>query len=454
MKYRLALFLGAIAILLSGCRHGNQYEIELKPDADGVERQLTCWRVGDKLPFPAEQLAFAEVFYGRPPEKPAPEKFRFTGRFAGKMPHDVGGAGTYTVFATPMGSIAVYSERFRGNDDLVEQFEERGKVAERLANLVAEWFESQMGQDRNWPQVHRFLTQDFRRDLHNLSLYFWRAQAKAADDPPIDNPPTEKWESFAPYFDDTARISQYFSERGYFEPGELLDWAKAMNGSFSSRASAQLLQKVVAKKAGLENDEAVHSLDFLSDVDRVVESWNGFLERTTEFEDALRAWEEEKTKTPTEPRPIPDDVFWGIVAKQLLRWKLVTDTDEVKLALATVERPFATNGRWDEQHQQVRWNQPIDGGGSLPTYCYAVWSDPNSEFQIEHFGRVVVRDRVLADYAATYLVLTGDEEAQWDQLTVDLRPGERLRASIQAFVVKKEQPQLKYLKELLLAVIK
>jgi len=180
------------------------------------------------------------------------------------------------------------------------------------------------------------------------------------------------------------------------------------------------------------------------------------VERTNEYEDLLRTWEETKTTTPTAPRPTPDEVFLEIIFKQLLGWKFAWDHDEVKLALATVERPFATNGEWDEQHERVRWLQPIDDGGSLPTYCYAIWSDPNSAFQIEHFGKVLLRDRALADYVATYLVLTDDETAQWDRLIVDLHPGERLRASVLGFVVKKEQPrpQLKQLKELLLDVIK
>ncbi len=451
------LCLGLFAVALSGCPRYNHYELDLKPAGDSLEPQLTCWHVGDKEPFPAGQLATAEQIYGQPPTTPAPGHFRFSGRFAGKTPQDVGGAGTYTTFNTPLGSITVYSERFRGNDDLVEQFEARGKAADRLAELITDWFETQMGGDPNWPQVRQFLAGDFHRDLNNLSLYFWFAQANAADDPLLAKTTKNDAEELASFVKGSARIAQYLSEHGYVEPEEFFAWAKAVSDNITDSLVTKQVQNVVAKKAGLGDEQAVaHSLGFLSDLTQVIASWKMFLERTPEYDALLRNWEEQKKTQPNAERPIPGIVLWNIVSEGLLRWKLLPNSDEINLELATGQRPFASNGQWDEQGQRIRWFQPIDEGSGLPTHCYAVWSTPDAMFQTEHFGKLLLRDRALAEYVATYLVLTDEEKAEWDGFIAGLSPEQRLGPAIRAFIVKEPEGRanLSQLKTMLLIAIK
>ena len=48
----LQFFLVAVAVL-TGCEHDN-YEVEIRPDGDGFERQITCWRVGGEKGSPAD----------------------------------------------------------------------------------------------------------------------------------------------------------------------------------------------------------------------------------------------------------------------------------------------------------------------------------------------------------------------------------------------------------------
>src|SRR4029077_8085060 len=104
MKHGMRVCSGMLVVILTGCPEWNHYELELKPDGDGFERQLTSWREPDgktrkpNEPFPAEQLARCEQIYGHSPATPAPGHFRFGGRFAGKTPPDIGGAGSYTVY--------------------------------------------------------------------------------------------------------------------------------------------------------------------------------------------------------------------------------------------------------------------------------------------------------------------------------------------------------------------
>jgi hypothetical protein len=59
--------LGLSCVVLSGCPHHNQYELQLTPAGNSLERDLTCSRVPEKEPFPADQLAAVEQVYGQPP---------------------------------------------------------------------------------------------------------------------------------------------------------------------------------------------------------------------------------------------------------------------------------------------------------------------------------------------------------------------------------------------------
>ena len=56
--------------------------------------------------------------YGKTEMGETARKHRFTGKFAGRTPDDVGGAGSYTHWETAFGSASAYVERFRGSDDL------------------------------------------------------------------------------------------------------------------------------------------------------------------------------------------------------------------------------------------------------------------------------------------------------------------------------------------------
>jgi hypothetical protein len=239
-----------VCVVLSGCPHHNQYELELTPAGKSLERDLTCSRVPEKEPFPADQLAAFEQIYGQPPTLPSPGHFRFSGRFAGKTPQDIGGAGWYTVHETPLGSIAVYSERFRGNDDLAEQLDERAKAADRLSELVARWFESEMGQDPNWPKVRAFLMREFRNDVHNLSLCGWLALVNA----PSSHAPPDTTENDAEplgYLNAwIARGGQYLAERGYIEPEEIFLWVRAFTGDSDAGQWSQRIRDLFAKKTG------------------------------------------------------------------------------------------------------------------------------------------------------------------------------------------------------------
>jgi len=89
---------------------------------------------------------------------PAPAKSHiFRGRFSSRMPNDVGGHGSFTRWDTPLGSTAVYVERFRGTDDAAGELNCRQAAADSLVDLLIGWLEGEFKNDPEWPAILKFL---------------------------------------------------------------------------------------------------------------------------------------------------------------------------------------------------------------------------------------------------------------------------------------------------------
>jgi len=95
------------------------------------------------------------------------------GEFTNKLPDDVGGAGVYTCLTNSLGAAGFYVERFRGNDDLAGMTERRFKAAGQLTDLMIGWSQIELGRESGYEQLHEFLDVNVRRDLKNLSSYWW-----------------------------------------------------------------------------------------------------------------------------------------------------------------------------------------------------------------------------------------------------------------------------------------
>ena len=75
----------------------------------------------------------------------------------------------------------------------------------------------------------------------------------------------------------------------------------------------------------------------------------------------------------------------------------------------------------------------IDKQDQPRLFCCAVWSTPDSDFQVEHFGRVILQGPELAEYVIWRKGLTEQEGEVWDRLVSGLRPDQNLDEKIQAF---------------------
>ncbi|MEE9602390.1 MAG: hypothetical protein V3V75_03730, partial [Thermoguttaceae bacterium] len=201
-------------VALGGCE-STHYEIEITPDGKNFERKLTCWREtreNDKTrleQLPKEELERIGKLYDR---KDAPDdaaKQTFVGRFGDTTPADVGGAGEYTHFTSPLGTVSSYVERFRGNDDLDSQLAKRRAAADQFVDLLLGWLEREVGNRDGFGRLKKFVDEDFRRDLKNLGIYLWTGGAANV---------TGTKDALARF---GTRMGQYLCERNYFKPKDV-----------------------------------------------------------------------------------------------------------------------------------------------------------------------------------------------------------------------------------------
>lgn len=210
-----------IASSIVGC-DANHYQIEVKPTGETVQRTLTSWRertVNEQatvVAFPEGELAKLATAYDAPVPSHLARRHKFVGVFAGEMPNDVGGSGSYTHWNTPLGSMSAYVERFRGNDDLLADVESRQIAADRFADLLIGWLTSELQGETGFAELSEFLEIHFRRDLKNLSLYVW-AYGTVSDQ---DDAQSEIF----------VRAGQYLVERSYFTPDQLPALTRLPNG--------------------------------------------------------------------------------------------------------------------------------------------------------------------------------------------------------------------------------
>lgn len=406
----------------AGCQDHNRYEIELQPEGGEMVRTLTVWRVPenrgrDRFP-PAELKHLAELY---PPETPAaPGRHVFRGRFGPKMPADVGGSGDYHFTATQMGTAAVYVERFRGDDDVEVHIDERRRASDELTSLLVGWFASEIGRDRNFPRIRKFMEGDFRRDLRNLSHYWAMARASRQKEASLHQ---EYW----------VRAAMYLVEHGYFR----LEEVPAAVHIESTNDAAQQLRFVIdllSRKISPEDQPSIaKSLSFLSDTSRAEKSLDTYLRSTPQYRRREQLWRRAQATDPSAPPPDAKDIVVELVSRLFFGLDLLTQNDELRVALLAPVQPFATNGTWLSASSQVVWTASIANVNELPVLAYASWSVPDVPFQEAHFGGIALRGEDLANYVAWYTGLERRQRDEWDKFLGVLQPGAGLKEAIESF---------------------
>ena len=428
----------------------------MTPRGEKIERKLLFYREDGRdtngapnyRNFPAAELAAITVLY--PPGGVTSNGgcHTATGEFAGSLPRDVGGAGSYTNVATSLGRAGFYLERFRGDDDVATMTARRLRAADQLVDLVIGWSRMALGRERGYKNLRRFLETDFRRDFRNLTLYGWMLQTSSATR-------SEAPEEFA------VRFGQYLAERGYLKVEDLPQLFRAMADN-DPRPFNAMIQRMVADKLGVPKSGPMpQSLAFLANPDETLKSWEKYLRTTNLYRDRLGRWQKGRISreiglvgrrvrgffdaryrtnnaaapAPGPNEPAPADVVTELT-QELVAWDLFETYDHVTVRLALPSAPAHSNGKWDEARKQVVWEsdiEQVDKVGHVPAFCYANWSQPDETAQKQHFGKVLLSGDDLSQYCLWRGGLEQNRAAEWDAFLAGLQPGPGLRAQIEAF---------------------
>ena len=440
--HRKSIFLALLIAFVMGCNTDHyEYEITLIPKGEALERQLICWRKHTSqvqtriISFPKAELQRIAAAYETPPPVPQGNKCNFATEVTASTPNDVGGSGTFTHWETSLGSVSTYTERFRGNDNLIPTLETRQQSAERLVTLLADWLAAELEDEPGTSELQQYLHREFREDLKNLSLYTWAC-------------------TLASHYGENTneefliRVGHYLSERGYFTPEQLPTLLRTLE-DFNNETPHVILaqtQRFITSKMGIpENQPIPDCLEFLASATTVENSLGRHLRETVEFKQLLTSWNAERATNPESPEPVPFAVLESLVSETFLGdFELFgnrPDQLHVTLKLPTV--PFATNGKWDEPEEQVQWSCNIAATKSaqteFPRLLYASWSIPHKAEQERHFGQVVLEGAELGRYCLWHQALTEAEAHEWNKFVSLLRPGNTLVGKLKQFRFSNEQ---------------
>jgi len=412
-------FAGWLAVLgatLAGCVQ-NEYDIELTPAGKFLERNVTIRRHGPE--GSADELQRLGKEYNVPP--PAPAKMHaFQGRFAGRTPDDVGGFGTFTRWDTALGSVVVYVERFRGNIDAAGELKRRQAAADRTVELLLGWLERELKKEPQWPALQKFLDEEFRRDLFNLSITAWTLGL------------TDRSDEIA---EPIVRAAQYLVERGYMTPDEIPAIRRAFDDTKREDYERLLtwLRKLIVARMGDERAPPL-TFQFLASPERLMGSLRAFLETTEEYSRLEQAWQVKLNTDPAALRPDAINVA-GELLGRLFAGAIQLGGDQLSLALKTGRPPILTNGRWSSESGKVQWPEKrlLPGEELPPILTYAAWDEPNETLQKTHFGKIVLQGKALVDYCTWYHGLTDAEQQEWDLFLDKLRPGPTLAMELDDF---------------------
>jgi hypothetical protein len=281
-RFLVPLLIGMVA--LAGCQ-ARKYELEMTPREGQLERKLTVFeqrKDGEKwvdVPVEDGELARIAAQYGVDVPKSGGPRHSFLQKFAGRLPDDVGGYGTYTRWSTSLGTATAYVERVRGDDDIAGDLDQRRAAVQRLVALLIGWLEKELAATPEWPNLRGFLDGEFRRDLVNLSIYIKSLELVAAHD---------RLHSAADRDDASGiqaglclRMAQYFVERGYLTPSQLPDWIYAVDQAMQERPGPliAMTQRWLASRIGVPADQPVPaSLARLNDTASLRASLRSYLQ--------------------------------------------------------------------------------------------------------------------------------------------------------------------------------
>ncbi len=393
----------AVPLLCSGCTR-YVYEIEMSVEEGKVRRTLEVDYATENDPLPEEEQQRLAELYGQELADSEQSVLHFSALFSEKMPNDVGGAGSWTTWTSPMGEVSFYLERFRGEDDLTKSLERQWQAIDELSRLTTGWLTESAPDPQDRKLLQDFVQNDLREDLRSLALY------RIAFD--ADFRRLKKQDEIDQF---RAHVVQFLLERDYLTT-DLIPQIHLAFSQESPEMRLEVICKIFDQKLSSRASRSVKDMvPVLNDPELLSESWKRFVETTEAYRQSKQAQEVSS----------PIEFLWERLRRAAHIHLL--DHDMVRVSFHTDLRPVATNGEWLKEEAAVEWEIRPSLPGSpdlfvLPAVHYMVLSHPSEDYQRKRFGRVILEGRSLARYMLWYRGLSDQDRAEWDRLLEGFTP--------------------------------
>jgi hypothetical protein len=400
-------------LALTACER-DIYTVMMESTDNGFDRRVVVEREksnGTRVLPPRELLDPLASLYERG-ERPTPGVFAAS--FGEATPADIGGHGAIARSTTSMGASFVYLERFRGEDNLAARLARVQEAATALADLFLGWLDTVIADEPAYPAFRETLAGGvLQTDLRNMALMVWFERNSGRMDAPDPN------DDFGHKL--LVRLAAYLHEHGYLATGDL---AHANSVLSDEDAATGLLRAWLARGMGLDAAAPLPTLAALSSGESAGASWDAYLLQSDAARERLALWAD-GAELPAETGDLrlgeadPHDVFGSLLLAATGADPTGAESeDEVTVTLACPVRPIHTNGEWSSNQREITWTlsvEPSPGDAYLvPAVAFAAWAEPDKQFQVDHFGYLVLIDEPLAAYCAWRARLGPAEGDRWD----------------------------------------
>ena len=394
----------SLLVAAVGCTK-TEYKIDLRPVGDQIERIISVKRDTQEVNHngvaqaPNDELTqHLRQMYAENSFDSETQVQTFSGRFSEQMPSDFGGSGTFTHFASPMGTLSIYTERISGSDQLKASLADQQKAADRLIDMLSEWLTIELEGLEELQKIQAFTTGEFRDDVTNLNLYLWsyavsNNKVRSSKDPVC-------W----------SQCLQYLVEHNYIRLADVPKISRIIVEEDFQAAMAFVTQTLLRKAGVPYGEQLPKSLQLLSDKQHVEKSIKAYLRETDEFRQLKKVRSEESVLG---PELDPSEVIWALTFAATMPNSEFLANEILDVQLHLEGEPIATSGEWNAEQKMVYWRNVLHRE-STAIDLFATWSAANVKQQEQQFGRLLLDGPLLARYVLWYNALTPTELLAWD----------------------------------------
>ena len=433
------------------------YSITLTPKGPVMERKITQ-RFGpeelDRVAMIYSQEIDAETIAKF--EKSSVEKISLTGTFGVNMPADSHNRGVYVYCDSPLGSAAVYTERFGGRYDLAAMLREQEEAFNAFWDVLLLHLDALVGDSADYAALRSFADTTMRADMWDLVLELTMSD--------LGEDATRNLSGLDEMPDDASdkimRALHFLDVRGYITLQEAFD---ITTGEFDDGEwypfAVKTLGQSVGRRMGMDDGAMPAAFEALMDyteeqleeeVDRIRANDERIVDILAQFGDDLDSVSADLdgiivVEPSVSIEPLVNRAF-------LFDFDLLDFGGEARdVTLYIPVKPYLTNGAWiegdesetSEEQSHIEWQYPLASiapGGDLAQVIYAFWAEPAEDYQVEHFGLRVLDDSSLADQCRWRQLLGPSLRKEWDTFIEGLRPGPDLAATLRGFLFSIEEP--------------